>query len=178
MEGSAISDEMREAQRKWHGEPHTWEVHRDNIFMYAKAVGDNNPLWMDEDYAKSTRWGGIIAPPTFLSFFNPFSVLADDDSQDYLSYLGGPMPVKGPFKRSFSAGDEYEIFRPVRPGDFITTTSVIGDIYEKQGKPDVGRMVFVRYDTKARNQRNELVAIIRWTSVTLEGPTEEQSEKR
>ena len=28
-------------------------------------MGDMNPLWRDEEYAKKTRWGGIIAPPAF-----------------------------------------------------------------------------------------------------------------
>src|ERR1700722_17163994 len=39
----------------------------DAIWHFALGVGDDNPLWQDRDYARSTAWGGVIAPPTFLS---------------------------------------------------------------------------------------------------------------
>jgi acyl dehydratase len=36
------------------------------IRHFADGLGDTNPLWTDEEYAKRTKWGGIIAPPCFL----------------------------------------------------------------------------------------------------------------
>ncbi len=39
---------------------------RDAIRHFAWGVGDNNPLWVDHAYAKSSPWGGIIAPPCIL----------------------------------------------------------------------------------------------------------------
>ena len=39
---------------------------RDAISQFARGVGDDNPLWHDLDYAKKTRWKGLIAPPSFL----------------------------------------------------------------------------------------------------------------
>lgn len=39
---------------------------RDAIRHFAWGIGDNNPLWTDPDYARASRWGGIIAPPCFL----------------------------------------------------------------------------------------------------------------
>ncbi len=141
MTGAVISDQMRALAGNWQGEPYIGgEVHREDIRKYAKAIGSNNPLWLDEDYARSTRWGGIIAPPTFVDRFTPFYVLGDDDSQ---GYLGGPMPIVTPFKNGFSAGDEYEIIKPVRPGDVISVSTSLGDIYEKQGRPGIGRMLFL-----------------------------------
>ena len=77
-----------------------------------------------------------------------------------------------PFKQGFSAGDEWEAFRPIRPGDVLTVTTVLCDLFEKQGRPGVGRMFFIRYDNTFRNQRNEVVAILRFTSVNFEGPTD------
>ena len=38
----------------------------DTIRHFAHAIGDDNPLFTDEDYAASTRWGCPVAPPTFL----------------------------------------------------------------------------------------------------------------
>jgi len=40
--------------------------HGDAIRHFAMGLGDDNPLWHDRDYAASTKWGGLIAPPTFL----------------------------------------------------------------------------------------------------------------
>ena len=35
------------------------------ILMFARSIGDDNPIYYDEDYAKGTEPGSIIAPPTF-----------------------------------------------------------------------------------------------------------------
>ena len=40
-------------------------VEASHIMMFARSVGDDNPIYHDEDYAKETDLGGIIAPPTF-----------------------------------------------------------------------------------------------------------------
>ena len=40
-------------------------VEASHIMMFARSVGDANPIYHDEEYAKGTDLGGIIAPPTF-----------------------------------------------------------------------------------------------------------------
>lgn len=47
-------------------EQYNYEASRDSVRHYAWGLGDDNPLYSDPEYAKKTRWGGIIAPPTFL----------------------------------------------------------------------------------------------------------------
>src|SRR6516225_8983892 len=47
-------------------EPWCYEATRDNIRHYAHGIGDDNPLWCDPDYAARTRYGGIVALPSFL----------------------------------------------------------------------------------------------------------------
>ena len=34
------------------------------IHKYCRSVGDLHPLYFDEAYARTTRWGGLIAPPS------------------------------------------------------------------------------------------------------------------
>jgi len=41
-------------------------VEKGAILMFARAVGDTNPIYSDEDYAKGTEVGSVIAPPTFV----------------------------------------------------------------------------------------------------------------
>jgi acyl dehydratase len=38
----------------------------DAIQHYVEGIGDRNPLWRSPEYAGSTRWGGLLAPPCFL----------------------------------------------------------------------------------------------------------------
>ena len=47
-------------------EPWCYEATRDNIRHYAHGIGDDNPLWCDPAYAKKTRFGDVIAPPSFI----------------------------------------------------------------------------------------------------------------
>lgn len=174
MDGPVINDEMRALVGTWRGETYAGgEVHLEDIRKFATAICDKNPIWLDPDRAMDSRWRGITAPPTFVDRYTPFYVLADDNAQ---GYLGGPMPIQSPFTNGFSAGDEYEIRRPVRPGDFITVTTTISDIFEKQSRPGIGRMLFIRYTKTYRNQRNEVVTVCHWTSVSYEGTTNGSAE--
>src|SRR3954453_6581563 len=45
--------------------PHNFEVSWDGSRHFAFGYGGHNPLFCDPDYAKGTRWGTLIAPPTF-----------------------------------------------------------------------------------------------------------------
>jgi len=135
------------------------------IKRFIEATTDDNPLWRDEKYAEKTRWGGIIAPPAFLHVFDPsnraFRQLPD------LSHMATIMPFELPYARTFQAFNEFQFFTPLRPGDLITSTARIVDVYEREGKS--GRMVFVRMDNEHRNQRNEVVGITSEAMVSIEG---------
>lgn len=48
-------------------EPYNMVCSADAVRRYAIAVGDDNPLYRDADYAAKSRWGGTIAPPGFES---------------------------------------------------------------------------------------------------------------
>ena len=34
------------------------------IRKFADGIGDPNPLWSDEEYARKTRYGSMTAPPS------------------------------------------------------------------------------------------------------------------
>jgi acyl dehydratase len=36
------------------------------VLRFAEGIGDDNPLWTDATYAAGTRFGGLIAPPSFI----------------------------------------------------------------------------------------------------------------
>ncbi|MFT5578585.1 MAG: acyl dehydratase, partial [Paraglaciecola psychrophila] len=41
-------------------------VEASHIMMFARSVGDDNPIYHDNEHAKGTEPGGVIAPPTFM----------------------------------------------------------------------------------------------------------------
>ena len=43
---------------------------RDAIRHFAWGIGDDNPLWLDRDYAAASPAGGLIAPPCLLYAFD------------------------------------------------------------------------------------------------------------
>ncbi len=46
-------------------EPVANVIERGAVRKFAEAIGDPNPLYVDEGAAKESRYGGLIAPPTF-----------------------------------------------------------------------------------------------------------------
>ena len=61
-----ITDEMRRQAIGLEGAPVTIEVEKGAIIKFAQAIGDDNPVYNDEAAARKSRYGGLIAPPTFL----------------------------------------------------------------------------------------------------------------
>ena len=52
------------------GEPRKtlpYTLTREAIELYCKSVGETHPIYFDEAYARTTRYGGLIAPPSTLS---------------------------------------------------------------------------------------------------------------
>jgi acyl dehydratase len=135
------------------------EATRDNIKNFAEAVGDNNPLWIDEDYARKSRFGMITAPPTFLYNINHGSAPA-------LSAPGTPRVMS---LGLLYAGAELEFFRPIRLGDEVTVKGKAIDINRKQSK-SLGPMLFTTGEAGYYNQRNELIGTIQTTTCRFTPP--------
>ncbi|MFP6835731.1 MAG: MaoC family dehydratase, partial [Pseudomonadales bacterium] len=49
----------------------------DAIQHFSWGIGDDNPLWSSDDYARQSRWGGVIAPPCFLYAVDETTVTQD-----------------------------------------------------------------------------------------------------
>ena len=61
-------------------------------------------------------------------------------------------------RNGFDAGKDIEIGAAVAPGDVLTATSTVHDVYEKTGR--TGTMTFIVFRTTVLNQRQETVAIV------------------
>jgi len=128
-------------------------VTRKDIKRFAQAIGDPNPLYYDEVYARTTRFNTIVAPPLFGQAF-----AFEDVPADHLLPDGSPVEaaVPLPARKLVGGGSVFENYIRFKPGDTIVVASKITDIHTKQGKR--GRLYFIVHETCFYNQRQELAA--------------------
>ena len=133
---------------QWHPGT-TMKVEFGKIREFARAVKDDNPIYRDE--------ARCVAPPTFLM------------SIAHWMDLAGTRPgLKLDLRRVLHGEQEFEYLKPIRPGDVLSTRWRTKDVFEKPGKRG-GKMLFVVGETEFTNQRGEVVAYMRSTTIQTEG---------
>jgi len=160
-----------------------------HILMFARSIGDENVVYTDEEAAKKTEAGGVIAPPTFVQASAQF-----DPSYGLRPKIGQPWfgSGKNPTGRVPGAGgggggggnggglhaeQHYEYHRPLRAGDVLTSETKPGKTWEKEGRRS-GKLVFSESVTEYRDQNGELVVTARGVGVRTERPVEQPAEKK
>ncbi|WP_421843404.1 MaoC family dehydratase [Mycobacterium sp.] len=132
------------------------EVLRRDWQRWAAAVGDDNPLWFDPDYARANGYTDVICPPLFLQYavlgVTRLDELRADGSSGAAS--GG---LAFPLAPKRMAGAESTTFHaPAYHRDDVDMVRTVESITEKQGRS--GRFVVVTWRSVYRNQRGELLA--------------------
>ena len=131
--------------------PQTELVTRKDIRKYSIATGQRLRKYLD----------GEEAPPTFhVALFWPV-VPMEELSPDGVAVDRLFPEVAG--KRPMAGGLKIEFHRPIRPGDVLTSTRTLTDIYEKQGSS--GSLVFIEVVMKVVNARSELVLTEKTTRI-------------
>lgn len=93
-------------------------VEKEAVSKFAEAIADPNPVYVDEEAARASRYGGLIVPPTFPRTF------------DYGEVEGIGSPGQG-----FIHGEHrirYE--RPLFVGEEVRCYAEVKDYYEKDGR--------------------------------------------
>jgi acyl dehydratase len=134
----------------------TGEVIRRDWQRWAAAVGDDNPLWFDPDYARANGYLDVICPPLYLQYailgVSPLRGLRPDGSSGAVS--GSLAFPKAP--RRMAGGESFTFHLPAYHRDEIEMIRTIESAVEKEGRS--GRFVLVTWRTGYRNQHDELVA--------------------
>jgi acyl dehydratase len=136
------------------------ELGRVSIRYFALALGDDNPLYLDDGYAREAGYPSAIAPPTLICETCQYSHLPLNED----GYIGHDwmLPIRG--CRLIRAGNEYEFMRAILPTDRISVTWTLEDIVERS-RSGGGTQLFVRSVARYRDAAGELVAVNRETVV-------------
>ncbi len=133
------------------GEPQVLHVELGKIREFARALKDDNPLYLDPEYARREA-GGVLAPPTFTM------TLAHWDSG-----TGRPR-LDLDLRRLLHGEQEFEYLKPIRAGDVLTATTRVANVFEKAGTRG-GTMKFAVLETEFKNQKGDLVMRSRSTLI-------------
>jgi acyl dehydratase len=160
-------------------------VEEGHILLFARAIGDANPVYADATHAASTEVGAIIAPPTFVQSSAHFD--ADYPLRPKLGepWFGSGRTPSGTSRGGSGGGgggggtglhaeQHFEYHRPVRVGDVLSTTVRPGERWEKQGRS--GKLVFSESITEYRDQDGELVVTARSVGVMTERPVAREGQ--
>lgn len=137
------------------------EVTLREMQRYAMAVGDANPLYFDEEYARRSAYGGLIAPPNMVAAIMGWEA---GPAEERLLPDGRPLegelslPLRG-VSRAMGAGQELEFLAPVRPGDAFTRLSKVTEIVQREGRS--GPFVLVTLEQRFVNQGGEVALVCR-----------------
>jgi acyl dehydratase len=150
-------------------------VETGHIMMFARAVGDPNPIYADATYAAGTDVGGIVAPPTFVQAANQF-----DPAYPYRPRIGEPWygsadvtsgvpPEQCPNGVGLHAEQHFEYHRPVRPGDVLSVEVRQGESWSKDSARN-GQLAFTETITVYRDSAGEPVVTARMVKVVAAAP--------
>ena len=126
-------------------------VTRRDIRKYAIATDNRQAKYLDGD----------VAPPLFhLHLFwdvVPLSELSPDGVS-----IDSLLP-KFPLEKAMAGGLDITYHKPIKPGDWLTATRTLTNIYEKAGRS--GPLIFYEVLMEVRGDDNELVVTEKTTRI-------------
>ena len=103
-------------------------VNREKVIQFARAIGDEHPIYVDAETGKKSRYGENIAPPTYPRVFN------------YGNIEGLKLPSKG-----LIHGEQiYHYKRPLIVGEEVYCYAKVLDYKERMGSN--GKMGIIRIE--------------------------------
>ena len=121
--------------------PYLQDATADTMRNWCNGIGDLNPLYREIGYGAATRYGTMVGHPMFPMAFG------------WLGRTRWGLPGV----QCFDSGNDWEIFRHIRPGDRITAIERVVGVEEKVSKFS-GRLVMQYVEASYYNQRSELLA--------------------
>jgi hypothetical protein len=147
-----VTPAMEHEKGIWGAESVSYPISESDIRKWAIAVywPETPPrLYWDLDYAKTTRWAGIVTPEDF----NPFAWPAPVRAVKATGAVPGQQTQRGGNVMNGGQVDTFGV--RMRPGDVITSRTRLSHWEERQGRN--GLTLFSYTETEWRNQDGEFV---------------------
>ena len=126
-------------------------VTRRDIRKYAVATGNRQPKYLNGDEAPPLFHMSLFWDVVELDQLRPDGVSID------------PLLPKFPLGKAMAGGLHIEYHKPVRPGDWLTATRLLADIYDKQGSS--GTLIFYEVIMRICDDKGEAVIIEKTTRI-------------
>ena len=133
----------------WASPPFLNEVEKGAIRRFAESLGDYNPIYYDEEYARASGYPTVVAPPTFPASFS--------SAADLRELLGVGI------KSLLHAEQSFEYERPIFAGDRIFVATRVADVLERTGP--AGKMDVAVIEDEGRDEEGNLVFRARRTLI-------------
>jgi acyl dehydratase len=149
-----------------------YPVEHDPIRRHEHMCYGKNPLFIDPEYGRQSKYGDNIAPGVMADYF------AGDGTWPNWNG-GGSLPVRRDSKldvptlgdRAINLSTSWEFLKPIKVGDRLWSEPSIADVFIKPIRLDP-KAVWVVNEMHIYNQRDELVAISRNTGLRHREPHE------
>ena len=157
-------------------------IEEGHIMMFARAIGDPNPIYHDRDYAAKSELGGVIAPPTFVE-----AAIHYDAAWPFRPKIGerwwgsagkpknGDNPMGDHGGTHFHASTTFDYHTLVRPGMVLHAVSRPGRSWEKDGKRS-GHLRFRETIVEFRDQDDRLLVTSTTCAVSTERKVDQPPE--
>ena len=158
-------------------------IEASHIMMFARSIGDDNPIYYDEEHRSESGCEGIIAPPTFAQSsaqFDPdYFLRPKTGGQGWFGSAKEPTGLKpsgsggggGGAVGGLHAEQHFEYHLPLKAGDVLSATTKPGNSWEKESKR-AGKLKFSESVTEYRNQDGNLVITATGVGVQTERPVD------
>jgi hypothetical protein len=159
-----------------------WGIEREGLRIFTNAIMDPDPRYWDDDFAKETKFGGIVTPPIYCSYIGRKTLAGVEDpvsrafrenpNSDGIGGVrdrggeqeGALPPIPTSLKRILNAGNEIELRQYPKLGDNIFSQAKYADVkgrVTKDGTP----MLVVTTETTYTNQDGDVLCILRASSI-------------
>jgi acyl dehydratase len=132
------------------------------IRHWVDALDDRNPVYLDEEVAATTRFGGIVAPPAMLQAWTmprpKIEGIAERGGSPTEIRSENPLPIldEAGYVGTLATNSEVEFVRYLRPGDHLRVSSEIATISDRK-TTGLGQGYFVTWVTTYRDADGEVV---------------------
>jgi uncharacterized OB-fold protein/acyl dehydratase len=147
------------------------EVNVPMIRHWVEAMGDANPVYLDETAARATGRDGVIAPPTMLQAWTMrgYAASTGQPSPNALSELWDVLAADG-YTSVVATDCEQEYLRELVPGDRLALTETVESISDEK-RTALGIGHFVTTVRTYTDQRGETVGVQRWRTLRFKPGT-------